>query len=95
MTLSSLHDPPRALGASAMAMGMPPEASTVFSFPWAKNPSERLSGDQKGNMASSLLSISRGSAESSERTHKVRFPSGETATKATRRPSFESTGEPA
>ena len=48
------HVPPRGVGASARTCTGPPDASTVLSFPLAKNPTDRLSGDQNGNCAPSV-----------------------------------------
>src|SRR5215472_108133 len=42
------HEPPKETGASASVIGGPPRVSIFFSFSSAKNPSQRLSGDQNG-----------------------------------------------
>jgi hypothetical protein len=54
MTPLALHVPPRAWGASHTITGGPPAMSTRFSLPSTKNAIERLSGDQKGNVAFSV-----------------------------------------
>src|SRR5215208_6214195 len=46
-TESRLQEPPLGSGASATVWAGPPEISVVFSFPSAKKPIERESGDQK------------------------------------------------
>jgi hypothetical protein len=46
--------PPRGTGASASVTGCPPAMSIFFSFPPAKNPISRLSGDQNGQPAPSV-----------------------------------------
>ena len=48
MMLSRLQLPPLPRGASHTTIGGPPEIWTVFSLPSAKNPMDRLSGDQNG-----------------------------------------------
>src|SRR5678816_2220057 len=54
ITLSGLHAPPRPDTASHNVMTGPPAAATFFIFPFAKKPSERLSGDQNGKAAPSV-----------------------------------------
>ncbi len=48
---SGPHAPPRAVGASAITIGVPPATSIRFSLSSAKNPSDVLSGDQNGKLA--------------------------------------------
>src|SRR5579862_5447648 len=62
------HDPPRPRGASQMTVGESPVKSTVFTLASAKKPSERLSGDQKGKIASSVPESERASSEFIGRT---------------------------
>src|SRR6267378_2851282 len=45
---SAFQVPPRPLGASPNTCTSPPERSAFLSFPLAKNPRDRSSGDQKG-----------------------------------------------
>jgi hypothetical protein len=59
MTSSRFQEPLRPPAASEIVSGGPPETSTFFSFPSAKNARERLSGDQKGKVASSVPGIGR------------------------------------
>ena len=80
---------PRLLPASAMVCGGPPAASTLFSFPSAKNPRERLSGAQKGCAASSVPGSGCELVASSRRTHNSCFPPSALATNASVRPSGE------
>src|SRR5437870_4834738 len=82
-----LHAPPRGLGASHMVMGAPPAISRIRSLPAEKNAILRLSGDQKGKDAFSVLSSTRVSPVSNDRSQ--RRPS---APKAIFVPSGESTG---
>ena len=55
MTSSRFQVPPRPSLASQMVMAAPPLRSIFFSLPSAKNPIWRLSGDQNGNAAPSVL----------------------------------------
>jgi len=48
ITPSRLQVPPSGNGASASVWGGPPPTLIFFSFPPAKKPTDRLSGDQKG-----------------------------------------------
>ena len=57
MTLSRLQLPPRPAGASDSTTGGPPAIGTFFSLPAAKNPMNRLSGDQNGNVPPSVPGI--------------------------------------
>src|SRR5215831_7775191 len=54
MTPSAFQVPPLADGASQIVAAGPPAASTRLSFALAKKPTCLLSGDQKGNVASSV-----------------------------------------
>src|SRR6202521_6358131 len=87
MPPSRFHVPPRPVVASQSVNGGPPEASIFLSLHTAKNPMNRLSGDQKGKAAPSVPARGWGCNESSGRTHKSSFPSGVVATYAKRRPS--------
>src|SRR5437867_7137313 len=86
MTSSLFQVPPRP-AASANVVTNPLPTSIRFSFPSAKKPIERLSGDQNGNAAFSVPTSGRVSADSSERSHK---PAGlESATNTILSPSGE------
>ena len=92
MRLSRFHAPPPG-GAAVSHSGsaVPPLTSIVFSFPWAKNPTERLSADQNGNPPPSLPRRGRVVCDASDRIHRLRSgdigfvanttwrPSGDTA----------------
>ena len=54
MMSSRFQVPPRAAPASASVRICPVSMSTVLSLPCPKNPTEWLSGDQKGNEAPSV-----------------------------------------
>ena len=54
MTPWRFHVPPLPNNAFARVWGGPPEASIFFSFPAAKNPRNRLSGDQNRHIAPSV-----------------------------------------
>src|SRR4029077_16146330 len=90
MIPSRFQAPPRPVGASERVNGGPPEASIFLSLPPAKNPMNRLSGDQKGKPAPSVPARGCACNESRGRTHKSDFPSGLVATYANRPPSGES-----
>src|ERR1039458_76651 len=65
-----LQDPPAAAPTtSARGMGGPPRVSSLLSFPPAKKPTQRLSGDQKGNVPPSVSSSGCALAASSARSH--------------------------
>ena len=72
MTPSVLHVPPLGTGAGASVCGRPPEMSTRFSFPPAKNPRERLSGDQNGTASSVSVKARAVSVPRSRRCKSVR-----------------------
>jgi hypothetical protein len=55
--LSRLQLPPPPFGASHSTIGGPPAISTFFSLPPAKNPMNRLSGDQNGKDPPSVPGI--------------------------------------
>lgn len=78
-----------------MTWGEPPETSTIFSFPSAKNASERLSKDQKGKIAPPVSGSGRASRELVGRTQIVVLPSAPAAANAIEEPSGETTGGPA
>src|SRR5713101_2193462 len=87
--------PPRPSWASQIACTEPPFSSIVFNLLSAKNPSERLSGDQKGKIAPSVSGSAWESNEFIGRTHSPVLPSALVAAKAIDAPSGESTGGPA
>src|SRR6202521_1625263 len=62
--------PPRPSWASQIACTEPPFRSIVFNLLSAKNPSERLSGDQKGKIALSVSGSGWASGEFIGRTHR-------------------------
>src|SRR5271155_5000582 len=65
MTPSAFQVPPRPfVDASAMICTGPPEISTLFIFPLAKNPTDLLSADQNGSTPSSVPLKGCGVAES-------------------------------
>ena len=66
--LSRLQLPPRDTLAGAIACGGPPATAIVRSEPLAKKPSDRLSGDQNGCVASSVSGSERATLESRGRT---------------------------
>src|SRR5258706_13767430 len=57
MTPELVQVPPRGSGAPASTCALPPGRSTRLSFPCAKNPSDRLSGDQNGPVVKSVPSV--------------------------------------
>src|SRR3954467_1845661 len=89
-----LHVPPRYSAAADNVSAGPPPTSIFLSFPSAKNPIDRLSGDQNGPAAPSVPGSSCGATLSSDRMNRrlrpvaglkrnaMRRPSGETATDA-------------
>ena len=94
MMPSTLHvPPPKGVVASHNTVGTPPDTSTFFSFPSAKKPTNRLSGDQNSDVAPSVPASGRADGESSSRIRIVNGPSARRATIATRRPSGETTRE--
>ena len=88
MVPSEFQVPPRPSGASAMTKTCPLERSTRLSFPSAKNPMDRLSGDQNGYWAPSVEGSSRRPAASTERSQSL-FPWLEVPATAIIRPSGE------
>src|SRR2546428_13580387 len=72
---SRFHAPPRPPGASARICTAPRSTSIRFIFPSAKNPTDWLSGDQKGSEAPSVPAKARPETESSGRTHNLDCPS--------------------
>src|SRR5262249_35235619 len=88
---SRLHVPPRAPSTGQSVCGRPPATSTFFNLPAEKNAKRRLSGDQKGDAASSVPATDWAVSESKARTHRNVLPST-VATKARRRPSGEMVG---
>src|SRR5580693_5634636 len=86
--------PPRPIAISQRARGGPPDTSNRFSLPLAKNPTERLSADQNGNVAPSVPSSGFAAAELSGLTHRSWRPSELTAEKTSHFPSGERVGGP-
>src|SRR5262249_29265114 len=76
---SGPHEPPRAVPTSQIVMGRPPEIVMRLSLRSAKNPSERLSGDQKGYEAFSVPGRGCAVSESSRRNHNLRVPPSSSA----------------
>src|SRR5450759_587721 len=74
ITPSGLQEPSEPLGASQIFCGGPPETSTFFSFPSAKNPRNRLSGDQKGRVVPSVPARGCAASALSARTQMRLFP---------------------
>src|SRR6266853_5171669 len=87
--------PPRPSWASQITCVEPPFRSIVFNLLSAKNPSERLSGDQKGKIALSVSGSAWASSEFMGRTHRPVLPSAPVAANTIDVPSDESTGGPA
>src|SRR5436190_11383219 len=94
MTSSRFQEPPRVAGASANTVTVPPPASTFLSFASAKNPIERLLGDQNGNMAPSVPEIGCAVVESRDWAHNMTLPSDVVAAKARRLPFGDRTAGP-
>src|SRR5262249_19379187 len=93
MTPSRLHVPPGLKpGASASTCGLPPVTSIFFSFPSAKNPMKRLSGDQNGQDPPSVPGSDCASEASNDLTQSRRRALGGPAAKAMRRPSGDTAG---
>src|SRR5712692_6124970 len=90
MIPSRFQLPPRPLWASLIVSGGPPEASIFFNLPLAKNPRNRLSGDQNGHAAPSVPASGCAEIAASGRTKSMRLPSASDPAKATRLPSGES-----
>src|ERR1700719_2243027 len=91
MTPSGLHAPPRPEIASAIVSAGPPVTSIRLSLRSAKNATERLSGDQKGNIAFSVPASGCATGDSSGRTHSWDLPPNR-APNTIRRPSGEIAG---
>src|SRR5215475_9732530 len=64
ITPALLHAPPRGSSASPSICGGPASMLILFSLPWAKNPSDLLSGDQNGYAAPSVATSALGEDES-------------------------------
>src|SRR6266511_37767 len=89
ITPSRFQVPPRLTAASQRVWGGPPEASIFFSFPSAKNPMKRLSGDQKGNEGFSVSGSGCAESESNGRIQRRFLPEESLATKTSLPPSGE------
>ena len=83
------HVPPRESAESQIGCTDPDIASTFFTFPCAKNPMKRPSGDQNGKVASSVWGIIRGATESRGLTQSEVPPFGLAAINAMLLPSGE------
>ena len=80
--------PPRPAGASHNTTGGPPATATFFNLPAAKNPMYRLSGDQNGNVPSSVPGIGVAVCAATGRSQ-IRYANWAPATKTMLRPSGE------
>src|SRR5262249_10178648 len=78
---------PLAPAVSHTVAGGPPVTSIFLSFPSAKNPTKRLSGDQNGRWAPSVPASGCAATASSERTTSSDLPSRARASNTSRRPS--------
>jgi hypothetical protein len=87
-----VHVPPRPFGASQMIRGDWPSVSVRLSFPPAKNPMYRPSGDQKGHAAPSVLATSCASRASNDLMNRCETPAVSDPMNATFSPSGETTG---
>src|SRR6476659_8521045 len=95
MVPSALQEPPLDSSTSASATGnADADASTTFSLPWAKNPSDRPSKDQNGYVAPLDPRIEKASSESSGRTQRNTSSSESLAEDAHRVPSGDTVGVP-
>src|SRR5271168_1606277 len=89
-----LQDPPTPLMASASGIGGPPRVSSFLSFRLAKKPTQRLSGDQKGNAPPSVPGSGCALAVSSARSHNWLLPSSPAAANTIRLPSGDNATGP-
>ena len=89
---SRFHVPPIGDGALATSCTDPLSMAVRFSLPSAKNPIDRLSGDQKGSVPKSVPARGRPAVESSRRNHNCGRPS-DVAAKTTFCPSGEIASE--
>src|SRR5262249_35818429 len=92
ITPSEFHVPPRLFWALANDRGGPPSMSRRFSLPSAKNPSDRLSGDQEADDPNAAAANGRAVPESRRRSHRRGRPS-EVATKTIFCPSGETAND--
>src|SRR5215831_18448725 len=81
------HEPPRKSSAFAIVWAVPPAAGIFLSFPSAKNPIQRLSGDQNGRSAFSAPSIIWAVPPCKDLSHKAALAPGAVATKTIDLPS--------
>src|SRR5215471_5710157 len=82
--------PPRkSVTVSATTCTGPPAAGIFFSFPAAKNPIQRPSGDQNGSWASSVPANSFAPTCSMDRTQSIGLPPAVSALNTRARPSGE------
>src|SRR4029450_9449377 len=100
MTPPVLHAPPRGFGAAARTTGEPSGTVRRSRWPSAKNPMERLSGDQKGMTPPAVPGRRCNVGVSSERNHRALpelnttdLPSG-AMTNTVSKPAGRSAGSP-
>ena len=87
MLSSAPHDPPNASATSASTCTGPPATGIFFSLPSAKNPIQRLSGDQNGFWACSVPGSGRAVTWLMERIQIMGSAVDEFATNTMARPS--------
>ena len=88
------HAPPHPSRVRAIVRNAPSVTSMRITRRLLKNPTDRLSADQKGNAAPSVPSSFRAVREFSARTHKVARSFGLRAQNATCEPSGDAAGGP-
>ena len=87
---AAVHSPPPLETETLQrSIGVPPEALIFFSWPAAKSPIKRLSGDQNGVAVLSAPVRTCTARESSERTARTDSPDRDENTIAIRSPSGE------
>ena len=84
---SGPHAPPRGSGTPVISNAGPPTALTLLSFPSAKNPTDKLSGDQNGRSAPSVPGIACAVPVSKRRSHSMGRAPVPAAVKTIERPS--------
>src|SRR5271169_5018677 len=87
MLSSAPHEPPNGSATSASTCTGPAVIGTFFSFPSAKKPTQRLSGDQNGSCARSVPGSGRAATCSMERSQSIGSAPGELATNTMALPS--------
>src|SRR5262249_17925087 len=87
MVPSGAHVPPRgSVAVAAISCTAPPKAGVLLSFPSAKNPTQRLSGDQNGFSASPVPGNGCAVTSSNGRTQRTGRLLASPATNASVRP---------